>query len=74
MHGYIWQCIALYVIEYYVIRSVINAVDGVAIGGVVLNGWYHVPRLLFQPVIIWWALWAGTVVDWPFRTASVRQP
>ena len=54
--------------------NVKHAVDGVAIGGVVLNGWYHVPRLLFQPVIIWWALWAGTVVDWPFRTASVRQP
>lgn len=49
-----------------------HAVDGVAIGGVVLGPWYHVPRLLFQPVIIWWALWAGTVIDWPLRRA-VRQ-
>lgn len=28
--------------------------------------WYHVPRLLLQPVIVWWALWAGEVIDWPF--------
>ncbi len=33
-----------------------------------LLGWaYHGPRLLFQPVIVWWCLWAGQVVDWPFR-------
>ena len=31
-------------------------------------GWsYHAPRLLFQPVIIWWCLWAGRVIDWPLR-------
>ena len=29
--------------------------------------WYHGPRLAFQPVIVWWALFAGRVVDWPFR-------
>ncbi len=28
--------------------------------------WYHGPRLLFQPVFIWWALFAGGVVSWPF--------
>lgn len=27
---------------------------------------YHLPRLLLQPVIIWWALWAGGVTGWPF--------
>jgi uncharacterized membrane protein len=32
------------------------------------TGWlYHGPRLLFQPVIVWWCLFAGTVIDWPFR-------
>ena len=50
-----------------------HAVEGVAIGGVVLGPWYHVPRLLFQPVIIWWALWAGEVIDWPFRRAGAAQ-
>ncbi len=31
-------------------------------------GWaYHAPRLLLQPVLVWWALVAGGAVDWPFR-------
>ncbi|MEH3037488.1 MAG: DoxX family protein [Sphingomonas adhaesiva] len=24
--------------------------------------WYHAPRLLLQPVIVWWALWASGIV------------
>ena len=28
---------------------------------------YHLPRLAFQPVIVWWCLFAGGVIDWPFR-------
>lgn len=31
-----------------------------------LGWWYHVPRLAFQPVMVWWALFAGGVVQWPF--------
>ena len=27
---------------------------------------YHIPRLLAQPLIVWAALWAGEVVEWPF--------
>lgn len=46
-----------------------HAIDGIAVGGVVLGPWYHVPRLAFQPVIVWWALFAGGVIDWPFRRA-----
>lgn len=30
-----------------------------------LSGWlYHGPRLLFQPVIVWWCLYAAEVIDW----------
>lgn len=43
-----------------------HALNDVAIGGVDLDWWYHGPRLLFQPVAVWWALWAGGVTDWPF--------
>lgn len=28
---------------------------------------YHIPRLAAQPAIVWAALWAGEVLDWPFR-------
>ena len=36
-------------------------------------GWgYHVPRLLLgQPLIIWWVLFAGGVIDWPWRRRRV---
>lgn len=27
---------------------------------------YHVPRLAFQPVLVWLALWAGEATEWPF--------
>jgi uncharacterized membrane protein len=34
-------------------------------------GWgYHGPRLLLQPVIVWWALYAGGITRWPFGKSS----
>lgn len=35
--------------------------------GTGLSAWYHVPRLLLQPAIIWWALWASGAVWRPYR-------
>jgi uncharacterized membrane protein len=32
--------------------------------------WYHAPRLAFQPVLIWWALFCSGAIDWPWRRAS----
>jgi hypothetical protein len=40
-------------------------VTGLAYGRNTLGWGYHGPRLLFQPVIIWWTLFAGGVIDWP---------
>jgi uncharacterized membrane protein len=37
------------------------------------HGWglaYHVPRMLAQPLLIWLALWTGTVMDWPFKAGK----
>ena len=37
------------------------------------TGWaYHAPRLVLQPVLVWWALFAAGVVDWPFGAAIDR--
>jgi uncharacterized membrane protein len=44
-----------------------HAINDIAIGGTDLSWWYHGPRLLFQPVFVWLALWSGEVIDWPFR-------
>ena len=33
------------------------------------GGWglaYHLPRLAFQPVLIWAPLWASGLIHWPF--------
>ena len=44
-----------------------HAVYGPAIAGLPNMWYYHGPRLLLQPVLVWWALYAGGVTDWPFR-------
>ncbi|GAA0647836.1 DoxX family protein [Sphingomonas ursincola] len=44
-----------------------HAINDIAIGGNRLPWAYHGPRLMLQPLIIWWALWVGGVTDWPFR-------
>lgn len=39
------------------------------------RGWlYHGPRLLFQPVIVWWCLYAAKVIDWPFKAPDQAAP
>lgn len=52
-----------------------HAMSGVEIP-YVTNSWlYHGPRLLLQPVIIWWALYGAEVIDWPWprRTADAAR-
>ena len=44
-----------------------HAADSVMLPGAALGWGYHGPRLLAQPVIVWLALWAGGITDWPFR-------
>ena len=45
-----------------------HAINDIAIGGKHLSWWYHGPRLAFQPVFVWWALWTSGAIDWPFTT------
>jgi uncharacterized membrane protein len=47
-----------------------HAVNDIALGGKHLSWWYHGPRLAFQPILIWLALWVGTVTKWPFRETN----
>jgi len=49
-----------------------HALDAVAASGAGTWWPYHGPRLAFQPVIVWWALFAGGVTDWPFRRTSPK--
>jgi uncharacterized membrane protein len=42
-----------------------HAFEGIHLPAVPDNWWYHVPRLLVQPVLVWWALFCAGVIDWP---------
>ena len=44
-----------------------HALDNVNVPPIPSSWWYHGPRLLFQPVLVWWALFAGGVTSWPFQ-------
>ena len=44
-----------------------HALDGIDLP-YVANSWlYHGPRLAFQPVIVWRALYCSKVINWPWR-------
>ena len=43
-----------------------HAFDAINLPPLPSSWWYHGPRLAMQPVIIWWALFASEVIDWPF--------
>jgi uncharacterized membrane protein len=45
-----------------------NALNAVAIDGLPQAAWYYWARLPFQPLAIWWALFAAEVIRWPFAT------
>jgi uncharacterized membrane protein len=50
-----------------------HAVEGIDIPSLPSSWWYHAPRLAAQPVIVWWALFAGEVIDWPMNRNRKRR-
>jgi uncharacterized membrane protein len=44
-----------------------HAIDGIDLSYIASSWLYHGPRLAFQPVLIWWALYCSGVIDWPWR-------
>jgi uncharacterized membrane protein len=44
-----------------------HAVENIHLPPLPDSWWYHAPRLAIQPLLIWWALFVGGVVDWPWR-------
>ena len=42
-----------------------HALSGIQVGGLPTSWWYHGPRFLLQPVLVWWALYCAEVTDWP---------
>jgi uncharacterized membrane protein len=47
-----------------------HALENVPIAGLQVDWWYHAPRLAFQPVLVWWALFCSGVTNWPMKQIS----
>lgn len=58
--------LALYAVCVYP-ANLKHAFEHIHVAGIPDSWWYHGPRLAFQPVFVWAALWAGGLIDWPFR-------
>jgi uncharacterized membrane protein len=59
--------LALYAVCVYP-ANINQAIHDIPIGGVSLGWIYHGPRLLLQPVFVWWALICCDIIDWPFSS------
>src|SRR5450755_2814846 len=44
-----------------------QAIEGISVPPIPDTWLYHAPRLAFQPVLIWMALFGAKVINWPFR-------
>jgi uncharacterized membrane protein len=44
-----------------------HAIEAIDIPPIPSSWWYHAPRLALQPAIVWWALFASEVINWPWR-------
>jgi uncharacterized membrane protein len=66
-----WAGVALaaYVIAVWP-ANIKQAVEHIVLPPIPDSWWYHGPRLALQPVIAWWALFSGGVIDWPWRRTS----
>jgi uncharacterized membrane protein len=42
-----------------------HAIDGIDLQYIASSWLYHGPRLAFQPVLVWWALFSAGIIDWP---------
>jgi len=61
--------LALYALCVYP-ANINHAINNIAMNGETLSWWYHGPRLAFQPIAIWWALWVSRAIDWPFKKSN----
>ncbi len=65
------MALALYAVAVFP-ANIKQAIYGPPIPGLTHMWLYHAPRLALQPVLVWWALFAGGVIDWPFQARAAR--
>jgi uncharacterized membrane protein len=57
--------LALYAVAVFP-ANIKQAIEGIDVPPVPNSWWYHAPRLVAQPVLVWWALYCSGAIDWPF--------
>jgi uncharacterized membrane protein len=66
-----WRRAAGYLLAIYAIcvfpANVKHAFEGVQIPHIPNSWYYHGPRLLLQPVLVWLPLFCASIIDWPLR-------
>jgi uncharacterized membrane protein len=66
-----WRRIAGVMLALYAVcvfpANIKHAIEGISIPPIPNSWWYHAPRLAFQPVFVWWALFCAGVIDWRLR-------
>lgn len=67
-----WRRLAGIMLALYAVcvfpANIKHAVDGAAILPFAESWWYHGPRLAFQPIIVWSALFCSGWIDWPWSS------
>jgi uncharacterized membrane protein len=71
-----WRRLAGVMLALYAVcvfpANIKHAIDGIHLPPISDSWWYHGPRLLMQPVLVWWAVFCAEVIDWPWRETSDR--
>jgi uncharacterized membrane protein len=69
-----WRTAGAWMLALYAIcvlpANIKHAIEGIHLPPLPDSWWYHAPRLAFQPVLVWWALFCVGIIDWPFAADS----
>ena len=69
-----WRRLAGIMLALYAVcvfpANIKHAIEGIPVPPIPDTWWYHAPRLAFQPVLVWWALFCSGVIDWPARSRA----
>ncbi len=49
-----------------------HAMNHIDVGALPNSWWYHGPRFVMQPILVWWALFCTGTITWPTKQQSVK--
>lgn len=49
-----------------------HALNHIDVGALPNSWWYHGPRFVLQPILVWWALFCTGTITWPAKQHSLK--